>query len=215
MKIFVIRHGETDWNRERKLQGQVDIPLNESGRRVARLTREGFPKEIQFDVCFSSPLSRAKETAQILLGDSSAPVIEDPRLKEMAFGIYEGQAFERGKSQIPDTFFDGFVKPETYVAPEKGESFQDLMERVRSFLSDLFESEEYKDKTVLLAAHGVTVCAIMAIVSGRTIQNFWGQGVHKNCGISEIQVEDGIPKLISENVVYCDEEIKDWYVPKK
>ena len=66
MKLYIIRHGQTDWNRARRLQGRTDIPLNEWGRRVAELTREGL-KDVTFDVAFTSPLIRAKETAELIL----------------------------------------------------------------------------------------------------------------------------------------------------
>ena len=70
MKIYFIRHGETDWNKDGKLQGRVDIPLNEEGRHVAELTCEAL-KEEHFDIAFTSPLSRAYETAEIILRGSA------------------------------------------------------------------------------------------------------------------------------------------------
>ena len=61
MKLYIVRHGETEWNKARRIQGQVDIPLNEFGRRLARKTAKGL-SDITFDLCYSSPLSRARET---------------------------------------------------------------------------------------------------------------------------------------------------------
>ena len=72
MKIYFVRHGETDWNKERKIQGQVDIPLNEFGRHLARETAKGL-RDVPFDVCFTSPLGRARETAEIILQRCSYP----------------------------------------------------------------------------------------------------------------------------------------------
>ena len=66
MKLYLIRHGETDWNIERRLQGQVDIELNEFGRTLAVKTGKGL-ENIQFDICFTSPLKRARETAELIL----------------------------------------------------------------------------------------------------------------------------------------------------
>ena len=83
MIIYIIRHGETDWNVLRKFQGRTDIPLNENGRQVAEWTREGL-KEIDFDIVYTSPLRRAKETAQIIVGDRQIPIIEEERIIEMA-----------------------------------------------------------------------------------------------------------------------------------
>ena len=84
MKIYFVRHGETDWNKDRKIQGQVNISLNEFGRHLARETAKGL-KEIPFAVCFTSPLDRARETAEIILEGREVPVIEDERIIEMGF----------------------------------------------------------------------------------------------------------------------------------
>ena len=88
MRLYIIRHGETDWNKEKKIQGHTDIPLNEYGRHLAEETAEGM-KDISMDLCFTSPLLRAKETAQIVLGDRGIPVIEEPRIMEIGFGSFE------------------------------------------------------------------------------------------------------------------------------
>ena len=71
MRIYIMRHGETDWNRENKIQGRVDIPLNENGRELARITAEKL-KKIPFAAAITSPLIRAKETAEIIMGDRRA-----------------------------------------------------------------------------------------------------------------------------------------------
>ena len=96
MKIYLFRHGETAWNKERRLQGQSDIPLNEFGRELAMKTAEVL-KEIPFDRAFASPLSRAAETARIIMGERDIPFMTDKRLMEMHFGSYEGDAFDPPK----------------------------------------------------------------------------------------------------------------------
>ncbi|MBR5474123.1 MAG: histidine phosphatase family protein, partial [Lachnospiraceae bacterium] len=89
MKVYLVRHGETDWNLVRRIQGNADIPLNEKGRAVARATAEAI-KEMPIDVIFSSPLVRARETAEILVAGRGMEVQVDSRLKEIAFGEFEG-----------------------------------------------------------------------------------------------------------------------------
>ena len=87
-----MRHGKTDWNLKYKLQGKTDIPLNEEGIKMAREAGERY-KDINFDVCYCSPLIRAKETARLLLEGRDIPVIYDDRLMEMGFGEYEGTEY--------------------------------------------------------------------------------------------------------------------------
>ena len=79
MKLYLVRHGITDWNARKKIQGQVDIPLNEEGKRLARETAEGL-SDVPFDLCISSPLCRAKETARIILRNRKTLILEDPRI---------------------------------------------------------------------------------------------------------------------------------------
>ena len=90
MSLYIMRHGKTDWNEKHKLQGRTDVPLNEEGRRMAEKAREEY-KDVHCDVCWCSPLIRAKQTAGILLRGRDIPIITDDRLREMSFGIYEGQ----------------------------------------------------------------------------------------------------------------------------
>ena len=90
MKLYIVRHGETDWNKKRRIQGQVDIPLNDFGRSLARKTAKGL-SGIPFEVCYTSPLGRAKETARLILEGRKTPILEDQRIIEMSFGDYEGK----------------------------------------------------------------------------------------------------------------------------
>ena len=87
--LYIMRHGKTEWNELHKLQGRTDIPLNEEGRQMAKIAGEKY-KDINFDVCYCSPLVRAKETAKLVLEGRNVPIIYDERLREMSFGIYEG-----------------------------------------------------------------------------------------------------------------------------
>jgi len=90
MLLYIVRHGETDWNKAGKVQGRTDIPLNERGRYLAEETAKGM-KNIRIDFGYTSPLIRAKETAQIILGDRNVPLMEDERIEELCFGRMKEQ----------------------------------------------------------------------------------------------------------------------------
>ena len=96
MKLYLVRHGQTDWNKEKRLQGQEDIPLNDFGRHLAKETGIGL-RNVRFDLCFSSDLKRALETANLILdeGSNKVPIIMDKRLKELEKKI--GYTFENHK----------------------------------------------------------------------------------------------------------------------
>ena len=100
MLLYIIRHGETQWNVEGRLQGQSDTQLNENGIRLAKVTAEGM-KDIPFDLGITSPLSRAKKTAQIILGNRKVPLYEDARIQELSFGSWEGLGCRKENYQIP------------------------------------------------------------------------------------------------------------------
>ena len=209
MKLYFVRHGETDWNKARRIQGQVDIPLNEFGRSLARKTAKGL-YDIPFAVCYTSPMSRAKETAQLLLEGRDVPVIIDDRIIEMRFGVYEGKCCSKKGWELPDNFRYFFSDPVKYLAPEDGESFADVKKRTGDFLDDLYHKEEYNDSNILITTHGVALAGLLNNIKGLSLSEYWGEGVHKNCAVTAVEVIEGIPRIIFENVVYYDDETEPW-----
>ena len=209
MKIYFVRHGETDWNKERKIQGQVDIPLNEFGRHLARETAKGL-RDVPFDVCFTSPLGRARETAQIILQGRDVPILEDKRILEMNFGVLEGKCCSKEGWDVPDSFQMFFDDPVHYQAPEGGEDFPAVRKRTGDFLNWLFAQEQYRDSTVLVTTHGAAMAGLLNNLKKKPLAEYWGVGVHKNCGVTEVDVTDGRIDIISENKVYYTDVVKPW-----
>lgn len=187
MKLYLVRHGETDLNKRHVLQGQTDSELNAYGRELARLTAEGL-KDVPFDIAFTSPLRRAKETAQIILGERQIPLKEEPRIQEIGFGDFEGLCYLREGGNIPDeTFLNFFEKPEEYRTPPNGEPLEAVIRRTGEFLNELLSVKEYADKTILVSTHGCALKAILANVRQAPLAEFWGEGVHKNCAVSILE----------------------------
>ena len=202
MRLYLIRHGETDWNTVKRLQGATDIPLNEKGEALARVTRDGM-KEIPFDVIFTCPLKRAYRTAEIVRGDRDIPLIEDERIREICFGDYEGLVSKLEGYSIPDPDFKFFfTKTDKYQTPPNGESVASLLKRTGNFLEELKNREDLQDKTILISSHGAAVRALLSNVEKCDIAHFWGNGVHKNCGVSCVELIDGEYQILWENKVY-------------
>ena len=150
MKLYITRHGQTDWNARNQALGSTDIPLNEAGRQQARQAAEDL-KDLQFDAIYCSPLSRAHETAEIIAANQKAKPVDAWPLREQDFGIYEGtlrtdENYQREKYM----YFKPF---------EGGESFLDVAARVYPFLESLKEKHGPDDK-VLLVCHG-GICRII------------------------------------------------------
>ncbi len=211
LKLYLVRHGETDWNKERKIQGQVDIPLNEFGRNLAKKTNAGL-RNISFDICFSSPLKRAVETAELILAgrDREVPIIKDERIMEMAFGEWEGRCCSRKNWQVPERFQAFFDDTEHYSPAEGGEDFAAVKSRVGSFLSWLSADKMYEDKNVLVTTHGAALAGMLNYIKNKPLSEYWGQGVHKNCAVTEVEVCGGIYRILSENQVYYDDIVEPW-----
>ncbi|TFE00803.1 histidine phosphatase family protein [Jeotgalibacillus sp. R-1-5s-1] len=171
--LCMIRHGETDWNAERRLQGQTDIPLNEKGRRQARITAAHLKKD-QWDVILSSPLSRARETADLIAQEVQLPVIEIEEFIERTFGDAEGMTQDERANTFPER---------KYPNEETVEVFHDRLKKGLKHIT-----EHYPDKRVILVAHGAVINAILSILSEGEIGS--GKTRLENAGISHFHFKD-------------------------
>ena len=181
--LYIIRHGKTDWNTRHKLQGRTDVPLNAEGRQMAEAAREAY-RDVHFDVCFCSPLSRARETAEILLRGRDVPVLTDDRLAEMGFGSYEGL---ENSFQIPDCPINVlFRSPEKYDSPPGGaESLDELFARTGAFLRERAEPLLKEGKDVLIVGHGAMNSSIVCQVRQLPRSQFWSAGI-ENCRLMRL-----------------------------
>ena len=200
MNIYLVRHGETDWNKERKLQGQSDIELNEYGRQLAHITARGL-KDVDFDYAFTSPLIRAKETAQIILSGKNVILKEDDRLKEISFGVEEGQDIPYIKENKSNPLYNFLFGMENFVPPENGESFQDIFERSSQFINEKLLPLEKTQKNVLIVAHGAVNRSIINEIMGIPIEDFWKVKL-QNCSVTQINCKDGILSVIDESKIF-------------
>lgn len=150
--IYFVRHGETDWNADRRLQGQTDICLNETGRRQAarngRMLRELIRDFTGLDFV-ASPLSRTRETMEILRGEIGPRCPDyrvDARLKEINFGHWEGFTWAELPDRDPEGYSARLADPFGW-RPRNGESYRDLMERISAWCESL-------DSNVVVVSHG-------------------------------------------------------------
>lgn len=162
--FILIRHGETRWNREGRLMGITDIPLTAEGKRqAARVAVHtcSYP----LDIIFSSPLTRAIQTAQAIhCFHRRAPLITDMDLKERNFGALEGVTYEEANARHSELIYNEAWKYH-HFRPKGGESLADLETRADAFLSSVFPT--YKGKRIAVVSHGtflrVLICRILAI----------------------------------------------------
>lgn len=147
MKLYIARHGQTDWNIEHKAQGRTDIPLNETGIKQAEALRDNI-KGIKFTAVYASPLKRAAKTAEIAT-DGKYDVVYDDRLMERSFGDYEGKEIN---GWVEATGYDiGDLHLNTNVG--NIEPVKDVLARTKAFLDDL-KIKYADDDVILVVAHG-------------------------------------------------------------
>lgn len=201
MKLFLIRHGETEWNHLRKMQGQMDIPLNEYGIELAEKTAEGM-KDIKFDRIFASPLVRAKKTAEYIARNCGVEVETDDRLKEINFGEGEGSNINEVKADPSHPLHNFFQHPDQFVPMEGGETFHEVQSRGLEFLREVVFPLEGTVENVAVVAHAAIIRSIMLSVKDRDLKEFWGGVYYKNCCVCELYVRDGRMTALEEAKVY-------------
>ena len=185
MKIYLVRHGETDWNQAGLLQGQTDIALNDQGLEQAREAAERL-KEVPFEIAFCSPLIRAKRTAETIIGDRKITLIADERLRELNFGPWEGVDIRT----IKDADSQPFTNPVSYVPPEGAESFAQLYKRSGEFVDQVLLPLEGTYETVLVVAHGGVNRSILNPVLNIPVDDFWRMHMG-NCATAILDCTDG------------------------
>ena len=180
--LYIMRHGQTEWNVLRKLQGRTDIPLNEEGRRMARKAAVEC-RDTHFDVCYCSPLCRAKETAELVLAGRDVPIYYDERLLELGFGEYEG--VENGYSDPSLPVSRLFHDPEAYVATGGAESLDELFARTGEFLEEVIEPELKQGKDVLIMGHGAMNSSIICRIR-KLPRSEYLKSVAENCKLMRL-----------------------------
>lgn len=182
MKIWVTRHGQTNLNKLKLMQGLTDEPLNETGINQAKEARETI-KDVTFDAVYSSPLIRAVKTASIIGNVESENIIIDDRIIEVDFGKFEMKKYQL--LGIRMTLYWAF--PEIFKTPKTVESVESMVLRSRSFLKEL---EEKPYENVLVVCHGGIIRALCGYLEDRKTGIKW-RPRPKNCEIRVYEAVDG------------------------
>ena len=168
--LYIVRHGETDWNKMGKYQGITDVPLNENGLNQAKACSEAL-KDITFDRILSSDLSRALVTAETIRGDRTTPITVDQRLRELNFGDWEAMLFSDIEARWPGLIDEMYLRPHLVKVPN-GESFKDLQDRAWAGLEE-FLNENDKEETLLVVCHGGTIRTLLCKLLDISISHCW------------------------------------------
>ncbi len=167
--IYLIRHGQTAWNLEKRFQGQADIPLNEDGKAQAAAVAAWLDnRDVTFDTIYTSDLERARETAQIIGQHLGVTPRIEHNLRELNCGSWEGLQADDIRRDFPGQLEAWRDAVDTYTIPQ-GECVIDVQKRVWSF----YESLEQPDQTVMIVAHGVTLLSLVCKMLGWNLNQSW------------------------------------------
>jgi broad specificity phosphatase PhoE len=168
-RIILIRHGETRWNAEGRYQGQADVPLNEKGVRQAELLAQGL-RASGIAAIYSSDLSRASRTAEVIGQALGLKVQIDPGLREINQGEWEGLLLGEIRARYPEILEKRLVDPLS-VAPPGGESVREVQERVLASIEAI--AGRHPGETVGVVSHGLAIALVRVRYEGHPITLVW------------------------------------------
>ena len=202
MEAYFLRHGETEWNRERRIQGSTEwTDLTDKGVRLAEDTRDGMiAAGLSFDRLYSSPYRRALHTAQIIGAGLGLEPAVDCRLREISFGPYEGTRYGEGLF-ADDNIRACFMDPPRYVARDGAEPFDAVAARVREFMDEVLATLSGTASRVLVVAHGGVLRTVLRLVAGLPLSGFW-EGPQPNCCAHIIEFEGSRATLKARAVTF-------------
>ncbi|MGH8000624.1 MAG: histidine phosphatase family protein [Brasilonema sp.] len=173
VRLLLVRHGETEWNRQTKFQGQIDVPLNDNGRQQSQKAAQ-FLKDVAIDFALTSPMLRPKETAEIILQYHTDVNLElQDGLREISHGLWEGKLEKEIEQEFPEELHRWRTVPAQVQMPE-GENLQQVWERsVAAWESIVQTALASQLKTGLIVAHDATNKTLLCHVLGLSSEHFW------------------------------------------
>lgn len=185
LNIYLIRHGETEWNTEKRLQGWKDSSLTQRGIESAEALYHHF-SDMEFRRVYSSPSMRAFKTAEIILGEREVEIIADDNLREIALGQWEGKT-RAEIEQLDSDQYDHFWNAPHRYRPKDGEEFIQVQNRAMETIHNIVKENE--SGNILIVTHGITLKLILAYFEKRTLENLWDPPFIENTSVSLVRFE--------------------------
>jgi len=192
LNIYLVRHGETEWNSEKRLQGWKDSNLTEKGIADANAVHEHLI-DMEFDKVYSSPSKRAFKTAEIIVGKRNVEIMPENDLREIFLGDWEGKTTFDIEKIYPTEYYHFWNAPHLYNRKDS-ETFIQVQERALRLINKIIRHK--RSGNILIVTHGVTLKLIMAYFEKRSLENLWEPPYIQNTSVSHIQVEDEEPKIV-------------------
>lgn len=198
MKLYVVRHGQTKWNEQGRMQGAKNSDLTIKGIDEAKRLNE-YIKDIKFDRIYVSPLGRTLETMEHVKGSLDIPIKTIDELQEMNFGRFEGELLSELREEFPEDMYNLWQNPDKYIV-ESGEDYKDVFNRVEIAIEKILENKD-KEENVLVVTHGVIISVLLSIVKNKEVKDLWDTPVVRNTSLSIIEFDGEDLKIIEENII--------------
>ncbi len=191
-KIYLIRHGQPEWNVSRRVQGHTDSVLTDKGRKQAMDLGKKL-SHIKFDVAYSSSSIRAYATAELILNGTLKEILKLDSLKEINLGVWEGMRYSDVETEYPDQFKCFFNDPSKFELRE-GETFHQLQSRAVRSLETIVEAN--RGKKIILVSHGMFIRSLLAFIENRPLKDLWNTPAIHNCSQSIVEERNSRYKII-------------------
>lgn len=194
LTLYITRHGETEWNREMRLQGWKDSELTENGVENAVCLGKAL-KEISIDAVYSSPSNRTAMTTRLICGDRNIPIIFDDLLKEINMGVWEGNTQSTIEENHPEEFHNFWNAPHNYK-PIGGETFLELYERVQKAINRIITN--HQSGNILIVTHTVVIKCLCLFFKNAPIENVWAPPYIYDTSLTVVEVDGNDYRILIE-----------------
>lgn len=197
MTIYFIRHGQTYANAEKKFAGVWDVSLNEIGIEQAAAVAERM-KDIPVTAIYTSPLTRAHDTAKKIAQHHDVDVVVKDELMEMNFGIWEGKDFKTIQKEEPELMNSWFEDFDHFTVPE-GESVLEMFARTTGVYKEIIKNLDLNSSdNIVIVAHGGVIQTLLSYLCYGDTSGYWRFGID-NCGINKVEYVMGFPVIKAIN----------------
>ncbi|EEK79240.1 Phosphoglycerate mutase [Bacillus cereus R309803] len=184
--VYVTRHGETEWNVAKRMQGRQNSALTENGMLQAKQLGDRM-KDLSIHAIYSSPSERTLHTAELIKGEREIPIIVDEHFYEINMGIWEGQTIDDIERQYPDEIQLFWYEPHLFQSTS-GENFEAVHKRVIEGIQLLLE--KHKGESILIVSHAAAAKLLVGHFAGIEIANVWDDPFMHSASLSVIEFDD-------------------------
>ena len=195
VRVYLVRHGETDWNVQKRVQGWGNSPLTELGVQQAKALGD-YLSDTEFGAIYSSSSPRALQTAELIIGKRALNIIPEDELREINLGSWEGMFYSEIENLYPEQFDNFWNHPEKYV-PLDGETYEALKRRVSCKIEEI--AKKHQGKTILVVAHGVVIRTLYTYFRNQSIRDIIHSPHPKSACLCMVEKKDGVWSIMKWN----------------